>query len=197
MSDQSIEVLSDYRIPPSILDLFVNDRNRRFFQRIHRTPRDENRNCDNMEIYACSPSYLISAGGAPATYAVNPHSYAVIDGEKVYQQLGAAVTTTFMPTGFNFKDARDLIQFGSFSRRHKRVTRWKPPFLDPFETNTVRIENVENYGVAPDFACGDRLYLPSWVNNGNTEGIRDGVSQDPRTTTGFSFVRMGIEAWVE
>jgi hypothetical protein len=32
-----------------------------------------NRNCDNMEIYAGSPSYLITAGGEPGGYAVDPY----------------------------------------------------------------------------------------------------------------------------
>jgi len=51
----SLEVLSEYRLPPVIHDLFVSDGHRRFFQRLHRTPKNEvggNRNVDNMEIYA-------------------------------------------------------------------------------------------------------------------------------------------------
>lgn len=194
-TDVVLEALSDYRLPPSIHDLFVNDRSRRFFQRVHRRERKDevegSRNCDNMEIYASSPSYLITAGGAPATYAVDPGIYAVIDGDKVSQQLGVAVTTTFMPTGFNIKEAGELIQFGSFSRKQKIVTRWKAPVFDAVETNIVWLDNVENYGVAPDFACGHQVHLPWWVSRDNTEGVRDGVPQDPRTSSGFSFVRMG------
>ncbi|HEY0174215.1 MAG TPA: hypothetical protein VGB98_24580 [Pyrinomonadaceae bacterium] len=193
-SDLSMEVLSDYRLPPSIHDLFVNDRHRRFFQRLRRRPRENlggNRNCDNMEIYAGSPSYLITAGGAPATWAVDPSIHALIDGEMQSQQLGVAVTTSFMPTAFNLRDAGELIQFGAFSRKNKFWTRVKILGHDVTELNVVILDSVENYGVAPDFACGHQVYLPSWVNRSNTEGARDGVPQDPHTTPGFSFVNMG------
>src|SRR4030095_6323189 len=71
-NDAVMYALSDYRLPPSIHDLFVNDLHRRFFQRLHRTFQDDvdetGRNCDNYEIYAGSPSYLITAGGSPADY---------------------------------------------------------------------------------------------------------------------------------
>jgi hypothetical protein len=191
--DMALEVLSDYRLPPSVHDLFVNDKSRRFFQRLHRTVRNEvggNRNCDNMEIYAGSPSYLISAGGAPALWAVDPSLHAVIDGETESQQLGVAVTTSFIPTGVFAQDALKVIQFGSFSRKLKTVTRWKFPFAPSVETNIVVPEGVENYGVAPDFACGHQVFLPGWLNAGNSEGIEDGIPRDPRTQ-GFSFVNMG------
>jgi hypothetical protein len=123
--DIAIEVLGDYRLPASIADLFVNDVHRRFFQRLHRTVRDDlngNRNCDNMEIFAASPSYLITAGGQPATWAVDPGTYGrSIDGDKVAQALGAAVTTSFMPTRVRGRafavNASDLIQFGEFSTK--------------------------------------------------------------------------------
>ena len=128
-----------------------------------------------MEIYASSPSYLITAGGAPAAWAIDPGIYAAIDGEAVSQQLGVAVTTSFMPTGFNIKEAGDLIQFGSFSRKLKYWTRWKAPFFKAVETNIVVPESVENYGVAPDLACGDQVFLPIWLNQSNTEGVQDGV----------------------
>jgi len=194
-TDLAMEVLSDYRLPRSIHDLFVNDRHRRFYQRIHRTIRGDevggNRNCDNMELYASSPSYLITAGGAPALWAVNPSLHALIDGEAESQQLGVAVTTSFMPTAFNLRDAGELIQFGAFSRKIRFRTRIKIPTQDAIELISVTPESVENYGVAPDFACGHQMHLPWWVNPNNTEGIRDGVPQDARTTAGFSFVRMG------
>jgi hypothetical protein len=58
--EMTMEALSGYRLPPSIHDLFVDDLHRRFFQGLHRVPRSEEvasgRNCDNMEIYASSPS---------------------------------------------------------------------------------------------------------------------------------------------
>jgi hypothetical protein len=75
-ADVAKEVLSSYRLPPLIHDLFVNDLHRRFFQRLHRTPQQEaegSRNCDNYELYASSPSYLITAGGQPAKYALDPY----------------------------------------------------------------------------------------------------------------------------
>jgi hypothetical protein len=72
----ALETVADYRIPPSILDLFVNNTSRRFFQRLHREKiggePGGNRNADNMEIYAGSASYLITAGGEPADYAIDP-----------------------------------------------------------------------------------------------------------------------------
>jgi hypothetical protein len=53
-NDAVMYALSDYRLPPSIHDLFVNDQHRRFFQRLHRLPQDDpevtGRNCDNHEI---------------------------------------------------------------------------------------------------------------------------------------------------
>jgi hypothetical protein len=149
--DMTVEALCSYRLPSSIHDLFVNDQHRRFFQRLHRTDRNldtmKQRNCDNKEIYASSPSYLISAGGRPATW--------VIPGQLVFgfedQNIGVAVTTSFMPTGvpghLNHMLAKDLIQFGRFSNT--------PDHADDYGS--------ENYGVAPDFAAGDLISLPAWV----------------------------------
>ena len=155
--DVVVDALSDYRLPPSIHDLFVNDSHRRFYQRLHRTVRDDetevggHRNADNMEINAGSPSYLITAGGAPATYAIDPHDpvFNLPRGE-YEQQRGVAVTTTFMPTTFDLKiiNAYALIQFSSFSDS-----------TDPF----TRLSGAWNYGVAPDFACGHQIHLPDWV----------------------------------
>ncbi|GAC1653976.1 MAG: hypothetical protein NVS4B3_17520 [Gemmatimonadaceae bacterium] len=160
----TMEVLSDYRLPPSIHDLFVNDLHRRFYQRLHRTVRggrDEmggNHNCDNMEIYAGSPSYLITAGGSPAGYAIDPELYgSIVPGEQG-QQLGVCVTTSFMPTSTDVEihnDASGLIQFSVFSE-------------DGDDDDPPR-----NYGVAPDFACGHNLYLPEWAAHGV---IREGFS---------------------
>ena len=59
--DQLQEIAHDYRLPPSIHNLLVNDFDRRYFQRLHRYIGDS-RN-DNTEIVAGSPSYLITAGG--------------------------------------------------------------------------------------------------------------------------------------
>jgi hypothetical protein len=148
-----VDALSDYRLPPSIHDLFMNDLHRRFFQRLHRVPQDNvdetGRNCKNDEIYAGSPSYLITAGGSPSTYAIDPHVAGVVAGDQA-QQLGVAVTTSFMPTRISEGNpgtgmgAKDLIQFSSFSD--------KPGM-------------VANYGVAPDFACGFTMYTPDWCSH--------------------------------
>jgi hypothetical protein len=149
--DEVIDALSDYRLPPSIHDLFVNDSHRRFHQRLHRTVRDDetevggNRNCDNTEIYASSPSYLITAGGAPATYAIDPYFLGIpIPGSE--KQVGVAVTTSFMPTTYLNRRAvyaQDLIQFSSFAE--------------------YGYGGIFNYGVAPDFACGHQLRPADWM----------------------------------
>lgn len=168
-----IDALSDYRLPPSIHDLFVNDSHRRFFQRLHRTPQDDvevtGRNCDNHEIYAGSPSYLITAGGAPATYAIDPR-VTVLDivPPDQTQQLGVAVTTSFMPTtrpNWIYGEparAQDLIQFSHFSDIGRSNFSGQ---VKPFSvTGVPKVpRSVANYGVAPDFACGHRLHLPGWV----------------------------------
>jgi hypothetical protein len=165
--DEVTDALSDYRIPPSIHDLFVSDLHRRLHQRLHRFIRSDedevggHRNCDNMEIYAGSPSYLITAGGAPASYAIDPYflGFPVPGSEK---QVGVAVTTTFMPTAVMETKtdlqmpttyglyAQHLIQFSSFSEQ---------PTAGPI------LSGVANYGVAPDFACGHQIRLADWVNN--------------------------------
>jgi len=176
--DSTRVVLSDYRVPPSIHDLFVNDLNRRFFQRIHRTQQDDpditRRNCDNYEIYAGSPSYLISAGGTAATYAIDPYIMGILPPEQD-QQIGVAVTTSFMPTIRPEGDigditaARDLIQFSHFSTS--------------YDVDGEGYPYVNNYGVAPDFACGYGLHLPQWVID----------SAEPKFngTPGFHFVDRG------
>jgi hypothetical protein len=183
-----IEALSDYRIPPSIHDLFVNDGSRRFFQRLHRRSEgpESDHNADNMEIYAGSPSYLITAGGAPGPWAIDPGpalvqiaSYA-----KVQSQLGVAVTTSFMPTGpgagmGTHDNSRDLIQLSNFSDGF---------YIEVF--GEVRRNNppAANYGVAPDFACGHRIHLPtSWFN--------ELPSAPPMVRSGkFLFVNRGSSA---
>ena len=175
-TDATMEVLSDYRIPPSIHDLFVNDLSRRFFQRLHRSVQHDvevtGRNCDNMEIYAGSPSYLISAGGTPATYAVDPGlaTWFAKGKRKQAQQLGVAVTTSFMPTGSSAglyvqnDRASALIQFSTFSD------------MSPLPINNIT--GVANYGVAPDFACGHRVYLPDWCKQAIVPGPRGKLNFD-------------------
>jgi hypothetical protein len=191
----ALEVLSDYRLPPSIHDLFVNDRHRRFFQRLHRTRRTDevggNRNCDNMEIYAGSPSYLISAGGAPASYAVDPDLHAFIDPEAEAEQLGVAVTTSFMRTGHRVKDASSVIQFGEFSKNIKSFVKLKILGQTVVEIDAIGPKSVANYGVAPDFACGHQVWLPAWVDRTAAQNL-DGAPVDPHVSPGFSFVNLRI-----
>ena len=179
--DEVIDALSDYRLPPSIHDLFVNDLHRRFYQRLHRTVRDDeaevggHRNCDNMEIYASSPSYLITAGGAPAPYAIDPYFLGIpVPGSE--KQVGVAVTTTFMPTTYLNRRAvyaQDLIQFSSFAE----------------------YGGICNYGVAPDFACGYQIRpadwmlalkgTPSYVIDGNWTFINQGTVEFSLGRPGF------------
>ncbi|HEY2495478.1 MAG TPA: hypothetical protein VGK24_00285 [Candidatus Angelobacter sp.] len=164
------EAISGYRLPPLLYDLFVNDLHRRFFQRLHRTPQNDAegaRNCDNVEIYASSPSYLITAGGEPAQWALDPNFGPFHPGKE--QQLGVAMPTTFMPTGQSAgygtqNIAQNLIQFSHFSEVY-----------DPPE--------VKNYGVAPDFMCGFKIHTPRWLF------IQDAVDLD--LNDGLFFVDRG------
>ena len=152
-----LEILGEYRLPPLIHGLFVNDARRRFFQRLHRTPKNEvggNRNVDNMEIYASSPSYLITAGGAPGTWAIDP-KFAGIVMPGSDQQKGVAVTTTFIPATHSnlesdvYDNAQDVVQLSCFS--------------DVAPPSDADENSVMNYGVAPDFACGHQISLPGWA----------------------------------
>jgi hypothetical protein len=161
----AVDALTDYRLPPSIHDLFVNDKHRRFFEKLHRSPHPDevggNRNCNHDEITAGSPSYLITAGGRPCDYAIDPRVAGIVfDPGDEKQQKGVAVTTSFMPTGasagFPIQSARDLIQFSTF---------WDDP------------DDVENYGVAPDLAFGWPLYLPPWVTESATPAVRHGEGE--------------------
>ncbi len=191
-ADLALEVLSEYRLPPAIHGLFVDDRDRRFFQRLHRTRRDEvygNRNADNMEIFAGSPSYLITAGGGPALYALNPDLHAYIDPGMEAQQLGVAVTTSFMPTGNGAAEASQLIQFGEFSRMVQYSTKVKILGWEIVKLGMIVPKGVTNYGVAPDFACGHQVWLPEWVDPAVTSDL-DGRPVDPRVSAGFSFVNL-------
>ena len=163
-SEYAIQALSDYRIPNSLLDFFVNDRSRRFFQRLHRIVDqrglvggdhlEEQRNCNNMESYAGSPSYLISAGGRPARWVINGH---LVHESYQQQNIGVAMPSSLMPTGKSsggpISRSTDVIQVGQWS--------------DDFEDDVSAGDHggAENYGVAPDFICGNCVYLPGWISN--------------------------------
>ncbi|TFB56687.1 hypothetical protein [Cryobacterium tagatosivorans] len=191
-SKLAIEALSDYRLPAPIHDLFVNDLHRRYFQRLHRTPRKreqgDGRNSDEMEIYAGSPSYLITAGGSPSGYAIDPDiaGKAQPDGQR--QQLGVAVTTSFMPTGagggaYPEGYASSIIQFSSFAElgiEKDKVLGVKVPLWH------LKDDPARNYGVAPDFACGHRVYWPSWVEAATDSQIEKRVPEV--AGSGFRFV---------
>jgi hypothetical protein len=164
-----VEALTEYRLPPSIHDLLVNDTHRRFYQKVHRTAHPEetggHRNCDSWEVSAGSPSYMMTAGGTPCDYAISPRFAGIpIRAEDNRQQKGLAVTTSFMPTGASaglpIQDASALIQFSNASEDR---------------------EGVANYGVAPDLAFGHAMYLPKWVTS----------ATGPLPEQGFVFVDKG------
>lgn len=132
--------LSDYRVPPAILDLFLSRRSRNFIQGFHHHAGPHY----VRELYAGSPSYLISAGGNASSFAYTASLLDIVH-PGASSELGLAMPTIFIPSsdcepqtgGFGFTLA-DTIQFGKFS-------------ADP--------ETV-NLGVAPNFACGGPIYVP-------------------------------------
>jgi hypothetical protein len=85
--------------------------------------------------YASSPSFLISAGGHYATFAYT------LFGEPHSDDIGLALPTTVMPTGF-FISRDDLIRFEGHGDDTRR----------------------SNMGVAPNFACGINPVLPNSMN---------------------------------
>jgi len=174
--------LSDYRIPPSILDLFVNDSHRRFYQYLHHGAGNGE---FGDELYAGSPSYLITAGGHPTGFCNRANIQAgaevilaalsayfggvpevvlelflqnVLNGDSA--DLGSAMPTSFMPANAHFLS--DTIQLGEYTTDEARV----------------------HMGVAPDFACGDNIYLPDWVKNAPSQV----------TVGNWTFVNEGGEA---
>lgn len=198
--DLAIEVLSDYRLPRLIHDLFVNDAHRRFYQRLRRVdqaPGVIGRVAGGSgELNASSPSYLITAGGEAATYAIDPERFGIVFGDQA-QQVGVGVTTSFMPTGWvgvpahaglgiessglhigadpGPGEAHETVQFGAFTSV-------------PGETG--------NYGVAPDFACGHRTHLPEWVEQARDSPMYTyqdaaGTIRDRSGPPGFLFVDRG------
>jgi hypothetical protein len=171
-SDMVQAGLCDYRVPPSILDLFVTAPHRRFYQRFHHntdTPTGDS-GIFADELYAGSPSYLITAGGHPTPYCYVADQkaglQALYDGLGSFlggvvgvvladwvdslihpnsSDLGVAVPTTFMPSlaGTNLLE---MIQFGTYTVSGPAV----------------------HMGVAPDFACGGPIYIPPEFANDRT-----------------------------
>jgi hypothetical protein len=158
-SELTLGALSSYRLPPSIHDLFINDLHRRFFQRLHRHRLEEpgqQRNCDNMEIYAGSPSYLLTAGGKPATWVI-PGKFGV--GYQA-QNLGVAVPNSFMPTGLSARIVPRPDGSGTINESAEliQIMRFSDAPEDSDAGGTI------NYGVAPDFMCGFAFHLPEWTS---------------------------------
>ena len=196
-AELTLGALSDYRLPPAIHDLFVNDLHRRFFQRLHRhfllKEPGQQRNCENMEIYCGSPSYLITAGGKPARWVI-PGDFG--HGYKD-QNRGVAVPNSFMPTGLSAGRIRSMQQLGDFAGMPARPMSLKAVaqvfgisvpfsfkqlssnanpneardliqllrFSDKFEDDISAGDHgeTENYGVAPDFVCGFAFHFPAWT----------------------------------
>jgi hypothetical protein len=159
--DATYEMLSGYRMPTPIQDLFVNELHRRFFQVLNRRelgdPEVTGRDANNSELFAGSPSYLITAGGATAGFAIDPYFVFYLPSGQDSQR-GVALPSSFMPTGESAGNnpadpdrategyathAANLIQVGRFMDRGPG----------------------RNYGVAPDFLCGPYLSLPRWCLN--------------------------------
>ena len=156
--------LSDYRIPTPILDLFARRDQRRFYQYFHHYAGNDEY---TDELYAGSPSYLIAGGGRPTTYCypadVKAPAQVLVDAiaaglggvplaiaalianDALYgstSDLGVAMPTVFMPTGQGLM-LSEMIQFGEYTTDRSKI----------------------HLGVAPDFACGDSLYLPPSILN--------------------------------
>ena len=123
---------SSYRIPDPILDMMINVGHRSFYQGLHHYAD---------EVYASSPSYVISAGGH---YAINAYKAFGIFGKD--DDIGLALPTTVMPTGFALS-CNDLIRFEGSSDDTKR----------------------SNMCVAPNFACGINPKLPEVMKSDRQE----------------------------
>lgn len=198
--DATDEMLSDYRMPLPIHDLFVNDAHRRFFQVLNRRDLDPiavtGRNATNSETFAGSPSYLITAGGSPAPFAIDPYVLVYLPSGQD-QQRGVAMPTSFMPTGQsigNNPDAPELTKVGYAADAGHLIQ------LGRF----AQYGAVRNYGVAPDFLCGELVALPHWcidaINSNNRRGKFDFVNKrGPPGRPGFylAILRDGNFAVIE
>jgi hypothetical protein len=138
----------DYRVPDSVLDLFIERAHRRFYQRFRHVHilRDKGYSEPVAELYAASPSYLITAGGHPTVYCYFGHVGPIYSGKTA--DFGGAMPTTFMPTVDAAGQPDDLtlesmVQLGCYS---------------DYATNND--PTPYHLGVAPDFACGGLLYIP-------------------------------------
>jgi hypothetical protein len=162
--------LHDYRVPDPILDLFIN--HRRTYQRFQHwnVIRDTGEQSPVTEVYAASPSYLITAGGHPTDYCYK--GVALGNSSGVTADLGAAMPTTFMPTSepalAPFSLTLDnMIQFGVY-------------------TDIITANDLAKWHlwVAPDFACGWQIYLP--------DGFQPDLNPDVVQDGNWTFVDRGI-----
>jgi hypothetical protein len=127
-------VLSDYRLPEPLWDLILNSSHRIFYQGLHHY---------TDELYASSPSFLISAGGFPTTCAYPVAAFANTCPPQADNDFGVALPTTVMPTA-RFIDRDDLVRFeGSGSVNDQ----WW------------------NLCVAPNFACGLNPVIPASMSS--------------------------------
>jgi hypothetical protein len=162
---------TNYRIDPVILDLFVNPNDRNFYQFFHysRSLETDGFQDSNDELYAGSPSYLISAGGHGTHNAYTadvPFPISVVRGSHPGEDddLGVPVATTLMPTAA------------------------APPLSSPpalhSRAQMIRFSNPsENMCVAPNFACG-ALVSPAIPANYTVSSV---VTAPPATGT-WSFI---------
>jgi hypothetical protein len=125
--DMEMAVISAYRVPEPILDVMLKPGHRIFYQGLHHYAD---------EIYAASPSLLLSGGGHYATFA-----YTFL-GTGKHDDIGMALPTTVMPKGF-FLSRNDLIRFEGKSDDAQR----------------------SNMCVAPEFACGIAPVLPDAMSS--------------------------------
>jgi hypothetical protein len=197
--DATYDMLSDYRMPAPIHDLFVNDLHRRYFQVLNRRWLDDTevtgRNAHNSEMFAGSPSYLITAGGSPASYAIDPYFMGYLPPDQD-QQRGVAVPSSFMPTGHSAGN--------NPGEPHKATVGYAADALNLIQVGRFAQDGADNYGVAPDFLCGPHLALPRWctdaINPGHRQGKFDFVNKrGPDGRPGFylAILRDGDFAVIE
>ena len=139
--------LHDYRVPAPILDLFVSNSSRRFYQRFHHEHviQDTELRDTADELYAASPSFLISAGGHPTNSAYKPVVLTGILDSPIGGDAdrGLAMPTTFMPTA----------PFGPVELTLDR-------YIQIGLLSGGSGSDKYNMCVAPNFACGCSIYLP-------------------------------------
>jgi hypothetical protein len=154
--------IHEYRVPDPILDFFIKREHRRFYQRFHHThtTRDSGVVQQADELYAGSPSYLITAGGHPTGRAYEGHFGPVFSGKTA--DFGSAIPTTFMPTGSGLT-LESMIQFGQYT---DAIT----------DNGPVK----HHMCVAPDFACGAGVFPTAEINNAGPDD-RSIVKQGPWT----------------